>query len=270
MTLKNRILLISLFLITITVSTRAELPKEQVYSLFNQANQYFRQGNTAGDAEQADKYYEQAALSFERIIDQGGIKNAKLYYNLANTYFLLGKTGNAILNYRRAANLANDNNIQKNLNFARSQRKDQVEIKTQRRVLHTLFFWHYDFSLKTKFLMVSIFWCIFCCSITFMIWRGRRITPFMATTMIFGIVSICLISSIVVEYNSQTKNISGVITAGEVVAYQGDSKNYPPSFKEPLHDGTEFDLLEKRAGWLHIKLFDGSDGWIPDQSAELI
>jgi len=47
-------------------------------------------------------------------------------------------------------------------------------------------------------------------------------------------------------------------------------RNYPPSFKEPLHEGTEFNLLEKRSGWFHIKLFDGSEGWIPDDSAETI
>jgi tetratricopeptide (TPR) repeat protein len=269
MTLKKYTLLIAVFL-ALTTLAQAELPKEQVYSLFNQANQYFRQGNTAGNTEQAAKFYEQAILSYEKIIDQGGIRNAKLYYNLANTYFLMGKTGKAILNYHRAANLENDNDIEKNLNFACSQRKDQVAIKTQKRILQTLFFWHYDFNLKIKFLMACIFWGIACICVTIMIWRGRKITPCMVTAVIFGIAAVCLISSIVIENRTQAQNIGGVITTAQVIAYQGDSKNYPASFKEPLHDGTEFTLLEKRAGWLHIKLFDESDGWIPDQSAELI
>jgi hypothetical protein len=250
-------------------SVRADLPKEEIYSLFNQANQKFRQGNSTGDPEQADKFYQQAILSFERIIDEGGIQNSKLYYNLANAYFLQGRLGKAILNYRRASKLANDNDIQKNLAFARSQRKDQVAIKTQRRVLHTLFFWHYDFAQKTKFLLMCIFFGIVCICVTVAIWFQKS-APLTATAIICGLLTICLFGSLVVETGAETNKAGGVITVDEVVAYQGDGRNYPPSFKEPLHEGTEFDLLEKRSGWFHIKLYDGSEGWIPDDGAELI
>ena len=90
------------------------------------------------------------------------------------------------------------------------------------------------------------------------------------TVIICGLLTICLLGSIVVESQAEAKKAGGVITVEEVVAYQGDGRNYPPSFKEPLHEGTEFDLLEKRSGWFHIKLFDDSEGWIPDDSAELI
>ena len=45
---------------------------------------------------------------------------------------------------------------------------------------------------------------------------------------------------------------------------------YPASFKDPLHAGTEFDLLEQRPGWFHITLSDDNEGWIPDNSAEII
>ena len=266
---KKTILSVCLFFIMFTASARAVLPKEQIYSLFNQANQNFREANATGDSEQADKLYEQAILSLERIIDEGGIQNAKLYYNLANAYFLQGRLGKAILNYRRAAELGNDNDIQKNLNFARNQRKDQVVIKTERRVLHTLFFWHYDFAQKTKFLLMCIFFGIVCISVTVAIWFCRNV-PLVTTAIICGLLTICLLGSIVVEAGADAKKAGGVITVDEVVAYQGDGRYYPPSFKEPLHEGTEFDLLEKRSGWLHIKLFDGSEGWIPDDSAELI
>jgi uncharacterized protein YgiM (DUF1202 family) len=45
---------------------------------------------------------------------------------------------------------------------------------------------------------------------------------------------------------------------------------YESSFQEPLHDGTEFTLVEERSGWYLIRLRDGSSGWIPIFSAELI
>ena len=79
-----------------------------------------------------------------------------------------------------------------------------------------------------------------------------------------------IFTSIVLEASKQADRIYGVITANEVVARQGDSQNYPTSFKEPLHSGTEFDLIENRSGWFHIILSDDSDGWIPEDTAELI
>jgi len=88
--------------------------------------------------------------------------------------------------------------------------------------------------------------------------------------IICGIWAVAFLASLVVESRVQSGKIGGVITATEVIARQGDGQNYSPSFQEPLHQGTEFDLLEKRQGWLHIKLFDDSDGWISDGSAELV
>lgn len=267
---KNTISLVSLLLFVTASLTEAKLPKEQVCTLFNQANQDFRQANSTEEPEQAKRLYEKAILGFERIIDEGQVQNAKLYYNLANAYFLHGQLGKAILNYRRAAKMnGSDENIKKNLAFARGQRIDKVAVKTEKRVLQTLFFWHYDLSIRTKFLLMCIFFGIVCISITATIWLGR-IGPFTAGMAICGILTICFLASVIVESRSQTSTICGVITAKEVIARQGDGQNYPASFKEPLHEGTEFDLLENRTGWFHIKLSDDSDGWIADDSAELI
>lgn len=123
----------------------------QLYSLYNQANESFRKANSTSDSEQAKRDYERAILNFERIIEEGQVKNAGLYYNLANAYLLQDQLGKAILNYRKAMQLDDsDENIQKNLAFARSKRIDKIPVQTEKRVMQTLFFWHYDFSLKTK------------------------------------------------------------------------------------------------------------------------
>lgn len=267
----SSIVLTCLFLFCLAPSVRSAMQKEQAYSLLSQANQFFRQANsTVDDADQAQRLYEKAILNYEKIIDEGRIRNSKLYYNLGNAYFLNEDIGRAILNYRRAEKLDKaDTNIQKNLAFARSRRIDQVTLKTEQRVLQTLFFWHYDFSIKTKFLLACICFAIVCISLTLMIWRDKA-AGWITTAVILGIMTACFFISIVLEARAQTDRIYGVITAQEVVAHQGDGRNYPESFKEPLHAGTEFDLLERRLGWLHIRLSDNSDGWIPDNAADLI
>ena len=270
MTAVKNILIAFLFLLTSTASAGAELPKEQIYALYNNANEAFRQANSTKDPIQAERLYDKAILNFEKIIDQGRIENAMLYYNLANACFLRGQLGKAILNYRKAAKIdGSDENIQKNLAFARSKRIDKIDTKIEKRVLQTLVFWHYDFSLKTKFLLTFTFFGVVCLCATYGIWFGRS-TVCTTTAVICGVLTLCFIVSVVVESKAEADNVYGVITAAEVVARQGDGQNYPPSFKEPLHEGTEFDLLEHRPRWLHIRLSDGSDGWITEGNAELI
>ena len=163
------------------------------------------------------------------MIDQGGIQNAKLYYNLANAYLLKEDLGRAILNYRRAAKLDRaDLNIQKNLTFARSRRADRVETSTQKRVLGTLFFWHYDFSLQTKFLLASILFASLCVVLTFIVWRGPGSVT-VVTAALSRALLICLLTSLVVESRREAATRSGVITAAEVVARQGDVRTIRPA-----------------------------------------
>jgi tetratricopeptide (TPR) repeat protein len=247
------------------------LSKEQVRTLFNQANDAFRQANsTTEDTDKANSFYEKAILGYEKIIREGHTENPKLYYNLANAYLLKGDIGRAILDYKRAEKLdKSDSDIQKNLAFARSRRVDKVEIKTEKQILQTLVFWHYDFSMRTKFVVTCVCFAVFCLVLTVMIWSGRN--ALLTTTMIVSVVLLfCFIGSLAVDEYSQAAKLSGVIVSPEVVAYQGDGQNYPPSFKAPLHAGTEFELIERRPGWFHIKLADGSDGWIQQNTAEII
>jgi hypothetical protein len=260
-----------LFLLSLASSAGAALSREQAYSLFSQANESFRQANSiANDPDRASRLYEKAILNYEKVISDGRIENPKLYYNLGNAHLLNGDIGNAILNYRRAERLDKaDTNIQKNLAFARSRRVDKVAVKTEQRVLQTLFFWHYDFSVRTKFVITCICFALVCISLTVMTWYGK-VAPWIVTAVICSVLTACLLASVVLETRARTGRACGVITADTVVARQGDGQNYPESFKDPLHAGTEFDVLERRSGWLHIGLSDNSGGWIPDNSADLI
>lgn len=254
-----------------TTRASAQLPREQLYSLLNEANTAFQQANAAADRpDVARQLYEKAILLYEKIIDQGKVRSAGLYYNLANTYLLKEDIGRAILNYRRAAKLDGaDVNIQKNLAFARSRRVDTVEVGADKRVLKTLFFWHYDISLKTKFLLTCLLFAALCISLIVMVWLGRGPVALTAAVL-SGVLLLCFLASVIVEANHQANTRYGVIMAREVVARQGDGPNYPPSFKDPLHAGTEFKLIEQRPGWLHIVLSNGSEAWIPDDAAGLV
>jgi tetratricopeptide (TPR) repeat protein len=250
--------------------TQAALTQDEAESLFAQANEAFTLANAQKDTSQARVQFGQSILLFERLIEEGDIHNAKLYYNLANAYLHSQNIGKAIVNYRRAQALDQNNaDIQKNLAFARSRRIDQVDLETQTRILHTLFFWHYDFSLQTRFALACVFLGLTCTGLTLLLWRPRKQRYLVPALTSLGLCLGLSISIAVTQTQNKTTHY-GVITAPQVTARQGDSESFPPSFKDPLHAGTEFLLLEARPSWLHIQLDNGSKAWIPDETGEEI
>ena len=85
-----------------------------------------------------------------------------------------------------------------------------------------------------------------------------------------GGIAIIMAVSLVTDEITLRNLKDGVIITEEVIARKGDGTAYQRSFVDPLHQGTEFKLLEERAGWYYIELADGRTGWIPDSSAELV
>jgi tetratricopeptide (TPR) repeat protein len=251
-------------------SAYAAMSRDESLLLFSQANQTFSKANETKNLQQASVLYEKAILDYEKIIEEGGIKNAGLYYNLANAYVLSNNIGKAILNYRKAQLLDNSNpDIYKNLNFARSKRTDTIPVSSQKKILERLFFWHYDFSAKTRFIVGGIGFAAFCIWLTLKLWIARWPAAKVVCT-ISALLAVCMISSVTTEYYIAKNNLCGVVVAESVIARQGDGNNYPVSFNEPLHAGVEFDVLERRSGWLYIQLANGQNAWIPEQSSELI
>jgi tetratricopeptide (TPR) repeat protein len=83
--------------------------------------------------------YLQSAQAYQQLVDQGYV-DSSLYYNLGNAYFKAGDFGRAVLNFRRAEQLApRDADIEANLELARAQAIDQLDWNPEQRgILETL------------------------------------------------------------------------------------------------------------------------------------
>lgn len=247
------------------------LDKAQILNLYHDGEASYRLAMECmkTDPAKAKELFRKSVLSFERINGEGGIESGKLFYDIGNIYFRLGDTGRAVLNYRRAEKLMpHDMNLEQNLEYARSRCADKIEAKPETKVFKTLFFWHYDLDLKTRAIFFAIFFAL--------VWVLAAVRLFVKE----GWVRNCLIacaalsflmgSSVGLEAFQQSGNRSGVIVAKEVIARKGDGTTFDPTFKEPLHAGTEFRLVEERRGWYYIELADGRRCWVPDSSAKKI
>ncbi len=249
----------------------SKLDSAQIADLFSQGKNLFRQANelSVSKPNQAKDLYEKSAMRYERIIREGGIQNGKLFYNLGNVYFRMKDIGRAIVNYRRAEQyIPNDSNLKLNLKYAREKRLDDIEEKQETKVLKTLFFWHYDLSTKTRVLALSI------CFAFLWICAGIRIfidKSFLAWCITVAVaLSMSFAGSLLAEELDLRKSRPGVIILDEIVARKGNSETYEPSFKEPLHSGTEFRLIEERGNWYLIELPDSRTCWVSSKGVELV
>ncbi len=259
------LLLVSLFPGSALAASES-LTHQEALAMFREANDFFRQAGKAGEGPVAVELYNKALRRYERL-RWSGIHNGKLYYNIGNTWFRLHDTGRAILNYRRAQRyMAGDDNLAQNLAFVKSLQPDKIVPRQRSEILKTLFFWHYDLPLNIRWWLFAASWLLLWCVLLVHLRRRSRgrlgfLWP-LVPALLFG-------GSLLVSYRYPPAP-AGVLTAKEVVARKGDGLIYKPSFTTPLHAGLEFRLLERRGGWLHIRLINGQEGWIPVVSAEMI
>ena len=252
-------------------AAHAELTETEISDLFSQGKELFREANEASatDPQAARENYQKAALRFERIVRDGGVRNGKLFYNIGNAYFRMNDFGRAILNYRKAeALIPNDPNLKQNLDYARKRRIDRVEQTQKTRAMRAVFFWHYDFSARSRSAIFLISFLLVWGAATARLFFPR---PFLRWVIgVSAVLSLLFLASLIAELAQLNSQRPGVVVAREAVARKGDSETYEQSFKEPLHAGAEFILIEDRGDWKHVELADSRRCWLPSKAVGMV
>lgn len=213
--------------------------------------------------------YAETATRFEQLIHEEGIRNGELFYTAGNSWFMAGDPGRAILNYRRAEQYIPGNaDLKHNLKSALEMRADLIPDKEPHPVAEKLLGWHLNTSTRFRWGLFTLVWVAFWGS-HFWVRRSAR-KEARITWSVSGILSIVLLGSLISESVQNRRAKPGVITAPEVVARKGDGTMYAPAFLDPLHSGTEFERLDTRAKWWHVRLADGQTCWIPANAAETV
>ena len=260
------------YLLTLLIAFSVALFAQPSMESLQQAEQLYLEGLQAdkdNDRAKASAALQQAADIYSSMLANKEFDNAKLRYNLANVLLAQKRLGLAIHNYRRALELEPTNErIAANLDIARSLRKDQLTAAESDRVLKTLFAFHYDVSVQTREKVFAVCYIILFAVIIVRIFTKKR-TVLTVTIVLMACVSAVLAASLTIS--RLDRGAGGVITASVVHAKVGSSNSYQDAFDAPLHDGTEFTLIESDSSgqWLHIRLENNSDGWIPANTALL-
>lgn len=201
--------------------------------------------------------FAQAAQSYEALIAQD-IHDAEVYFNLGNAYLRLSQPGRAIGAYRHSESLLpRDQDVQKNLAFARAQTQDAVTPPAPNAVLSTLFFWHFAFSYRESLVFAVLcnlgFWSMLA------LWRK----DLLAKVTRIGLPAFALLALLFVPswaYKALVQQQAAVVQVPEVQVYASHSADAVVRFV--LHDGAEAKLLERSDTWARIELADGKQGWV--------
>lgn len=253
--------------LVLTMLSRA-YASESAAELYLRANVLFQSGVNSPEPERSEKI-RQAATLYERIIAEKGIRNGHLYYNLGNCHFHLGQLGHAILSYRRAEKLIpNDADLKQNLQSARSRRTDAIQNSQVRSIYETLFFWHYRLSLGTKLLLFSVaFSMIWVLLLVKLLFVGAGLRWLLVLSLLFAVGSGA--SAAVASFAAESVK-SGVILGETTVPRKGPGESYAESFKKPLHEGTEFRVLERQGEWIRAELNNGIVCWLRARDVGLV
>ena len=216
------------------------------------------------DADSANIIYGRAASRFEFLAQKEEVTNGWLYYNLGNTYFMMGEIGKAIYNYRRAEKyLFGNKDLNNNLNYAKTFVQDTYD-KNVKSGYHDLIDQVKSIPSWIKILIFVLLYGSFWLLISHPL--KKRITPFYKWPVLAILIPVTFILLLSITDNRK----HGVILKDGIIAKKGNSLVYEDAFYGGLHQGTEFTLKEQRDNWLKIELIDGKIGWIDASDAGII
>jgi hypothetical protein len=250
-------------------TTDQHLTKEQQIAVLSEAQTAYEYGVSlqTSDPVAAKESFRRSVERFE-ILVQDGVENGFLFYDLGNANVQAGEFGKAIAAYLSAGHfIPADGRLLANLQHARSLVQDPIQRNKTSSLLHRLAFWHDSLPANVRLIFGIVAWSA--CWVLITIRLFREPPGFKTSAVCLGFFAIAM--SMSVGSNMADQHLDhGVLTAREVIVRKGNGTNYAPMFKEPIHEGVEFEIIEQRPNWLHIKLQNGATGWIHVDDAQIV
>ncbi len=209
---------------------------------------FFEQGNAA----YTENHLDDAVQAYERLVSSG-VKNAPVFYNLANAYYHADDVGRAVLNYERA--LA----VDPNFDPAARGLEALAPSSSREHALPTGFrspMGRYSEWLRVLlWATVLTFWWLLWGILLLSQWR---IVPCARPLALVALGSVVLLAGI--AYALATGPQPGVILA------EGSSLRYGPDVRDalrsPLRIGERVNVEHIEGAWARVETSTGLRGWV--------
>jgi len=244
-----------------------------VFAVLISLNGFGKDHNTI--IKKANEAYNQglfdSAIGLYNSVTNDGLESFELYYNLGNAHFKNNNLPKAILFYEKAKKLSpTDEEVNYNLNVANSMIVDKIERVPEMFYKHWWNYFYNMFSADAWTIISIVIWLIFLTFLTFFILgrssKSKRLTFYLAILFLFGsIASFGLASQ---KYYYTKENKEAIIFTPTITVKSSPTMGSVDLFV--VHEGTKVRIIDKVDEWNKIKIQDGSIGWLPAKSMELI
>ncbi|GDY04758.1 hypothetical protein LBMAG50_08990 [Phycisphaerae bacterium] len=219
------------------------------------------------DSAAAQKYFAQAANGFDKVV-KSGVTNGKLLYNLGNAQVQAKQIGSGIGSYLQAQRIMpGDSQLQSNLAHARTLVKDRFDSGGGILMEDVSDWWHL-ISFNSRLTLAGMFWIAAWSIAAFLLHQPTAARHETARVLVrraawgLAMCGVILGATVVSDITAAQLWPQGVTTSDGVMVRKGNGDGFDPQFAEPLSQGVEFRVLQRRPGWLLIRLGDGKTGWI--------
>ena len=219
------------------------------------------------DPAAAQKYFAQAANGFDKVV-KSGVSNGKLLYNLGNAQVQAKQIGSGIGSYLQAQRIMpGDSQLQSNLAHARTLVKDRFDSGGGILMEDVSDWWHL-ISFNSRLTLAGMFWIAAWSIAAFLLHQPTAARHETARVLVrrtawgLAMCGVILGATVLSDITAAQLWPQGVTTSDGVMVRKGNGDGFDPQFAEPLSQGVEFRVLQRRPGWLLIRLGDGKSGWI--------
>ena len=224
----------------------------------------------SANQEYANARYEKAIQSYLDVI-QAGYVAPELYFNLGNAYYKTNDISHAILYYERAHQLSpNDDEINFNLNLARSQIIDKIDTVPQffmtrwwNAIRGSMSADNWGYMSLVAF---ALFLLLFGLYLFSRLLTVKKITFWLGT--ILFVVSV--LSFIMGHKQSELLNAKSqaIIMSPSVTVKSSPDMSGTELFM--LHEGTKVSVEDSLGEWREIRISNGNKGWIRESDYTVI
>jgi hypothetical protein len=202
--------------------------------------------------------YRKAAAEFETMLADG-YRNGGVLYNIGNAYMGAHDYGRAIAAYRKAKLFRpRDPYLDSILREAVTLAPGHLAESPPPFWSH-VFFWTSWLSYPEKMQLAFLAWLLAAVLLAGgVLLRNRKL---------YGFSGVLVLTAILFSVDAgwsyeDVFHSRHAVVVQETVARKGNSAEYQPAFDQPLKDGAEFSVIERRGDWV-LGHFDGiGDGWL--------
>ncbi|MFO1050849.1 MAG: BatD family protein [Planctomycetota bacterium] len=195
-------------------------------------------------------------------------ENGYVLYDLGNAWLRAGELGRAIAAYRRASLfIPTDANLEVNLRRALDARKHPLSPPDHRGVLDYLMFWRGQLSFRAEMGLAVALGLLAFMVAALRLWSGRRQPALKILTLALAALCVAFLASAMLDHARISARDRAVIVVDGTALRTGPGETFEPRYEQPLGEGSELRIEERRDGWLRVLAGGQYEGWIPDSAA---